>query len=61
MGGCAEEEDIPVTPNSASYGLQTSLSTGAIYFVPKNMHGAGCCDKNNKPSLIKKNIKTKEN
>ena len=41
MGGCAEEEDIPVTPNSASYGLQTSLSTEAVCFVPKNMHGAG--------------------
>ena len=41
MGGCVEEGDIPVTPNSASYGFQTSLSTGAVHLVPRNMHGAG--------------------
>ena len=38
--GCAEEEDISVTPNSASYGFQTSLSTGAVHFIPNNTHGA---------------------
>ena len=42
MGGGAEEEDIPGTPNSASYSLQASLSsTRPVCFVPKNMHGAG--------------------
>ena len=41
MVGHVEEEDSPVIPNSASYGLQTSLSTGGVHFVPKNMHGAG--------------------
>ena len=42
MGGGAEEEDIPGTPNSASYSLQASLSsTRAVRFIPKNMHGAG--------------------
>ena len=42
MGGGAEEEDIPGTPNSASYSLWASLSsTRALHFIPKNMHGAG--------------------
>ena len=37
-----EEDDIPGTPNSASYSLQASLSsTRPVRFVPKNMHGAG--------------------
>ena len=38
--GCAEV-DIPDTPNSASYSLQSPLSSGTVHFVPKNMHGAG--------------------
>ena len=43
MGGGAEEEDIPGTPNSASYSLRASLSsTRVVRFIPKNMHGAGC-------------------
>ena len=40
-GGHAKEEGIPDTPNSASYSFWASLSTGAVHFVPKNMHGAG--------------------